>query len=218
MDSVGRSFGTRSCACHARRNEDATPELLHSLSLLMNLNWNVVFEALSRTDQILRDDPAGAFGLMDAESRQRYHAAAANLARRSTWSEWDVAREAVRLARRPHDVSGPRARERRSHVGYYLLDAGQGLIKARIGYNAPFVERVRATVRRWPTFFYLSSIAWIASGLLGAVFAESGVSESTPRRLAVVFLITLIPVVECAIAITNLLVTRLLLRRKDCLG
>ena len=180
------------------------------MSGLTKLNSNTMFEALSKTDRILRDDPVGAFGSMDAESRQRYHTAVADLARRSTWSECDVAREALRLAWGPHDVNDPRARERRSHVGYYLLDAGQSLIKAQIGYKAPFVERVRSIVRRWPTFFYLSFIIWIASGILGAVFAESGVLESTPRRLAVVFMITLIPVVECAIAITNLLATHLL--------
>ncbi len=116
----------------------------------------------------------------------------------------------MRLARGPHDVADTRARERRSHVGYYLVDAGQAAVKQAIGYEAPLAERIQTTVRNWPTAFYLSTIALATCGILAAVFAGAGGSASSVGRLAIIFLIALVPVVECAIAVTNLLVTHLL--------
>lgn len=156
--------------------EDEALELLPCLRGSMTLNWNEVFEALSKTDRILRQDPVGAYGRMDADSRQRYHRAVVELAARSTWSESDLAREALRLARAPHPLADPRARERRSHIGYYLIDAGQSVIKEAIGYDAPLAERIRGTVRRWPTFFYLSTIASAACAIFAAVLAGAAVS------------------------------------------
>ena len=190
--------------------KDDAPELLECLRGLMALDWDEVFEALSKTDHILRQDPAGAFGRMDAQSRQRYHQAVVELAARSTWSEVDVAREAVRLARVPRPFADPRARERSSHVGYYLIDAGQSVIKEAIGYDAPLAERIRGTVRRWPTFFYLSTIASAACAIFAAVLAGSVGPAPTARQFAIVLAMALIPVMECAIAVTNLLVTHFL--------
>jgi cyclic beta-1,2-glucan synthetase len=209
LEQIGKILGSGE-KYPAGVQEDAALELLPCLRGLMALNWNDIFEALSKTDHILRQDPAGTYGRMDAESRQRYHAAVVELAARSTWSESDVAREAVRLARAPRPLADARVRERSSHVGYYLIDAGQSVIKEAIGYDAPFAEQIRGTVRRWPTFFYLSTIALATCGIFAAVLAGSAGPTPTARQFAIVLLIALIPVMECAIAVTNLLVTHLL--------
>jgi len=110
----------------------------------------------------------------------------------------------------PRPLADARARERSSHIGYYLIDAGQNVIKEAIGYDAPFAERIRGAVRRWPTFFYLSTIALATCGIFAAVLARSAGPTPTARQFAIVLMIALIPVMECAIAVTNLLVTHLL--------
>jgi cyclic beta-1,2-glucan synthetase len=189
---------------------DRLQRLLRSLSQMTKLDWDVVFETLSESDHILRKDPAGIYSLMDAETRQRYHRAVAELAERSDWSEVEIAREAVKLARGPHEAADPRARERRSHVGYYLIDDGQAAIRSAARYEGTLTDLVRTTLRHWPTFFYLSAIVWITCGILAAVATGAGGSISSPGRLAVILLIAFIPVTECAIAIANLSITHLL--------
>ena len=184
--------------------------VLASLNKLTKLDWKSIFESLSETDHILRQDPAGAFSRMDTESREMYHRAVAELSEHSSWTEVEVAREAVRLAGLPHDVADPRARERRSHVGYYLIGEGQKAIRSTAGYKPTLIDRVRTTLRSWPTFFYLSTIILASCGILAAVAAGAGGSTSSPGRLAVILLIALIPVTECAITVANLLVTHLL--------
>lgn len=189
---------------------DKLEGLLGSLNKMTKLDWKVIFESLSATDHILRRDPAGAFSKMDTESRERYHRAVAELAEHSSWTEVEVAREALKLAGLPQDVADSRARERRSHIGFYLIDEGRQAIRKAAAYKPTLIDRVRTTLRRWPTFFYLSLIIAISCGIFAAVAAGAGGSTSSPGRLAVILLIVLIPVTECAITITNLIITHLL--------
>jgi len=77
-----------------------------------------------------------------------------------------------------------------------LIDAGQNVIKEAIGYDAPFAERIRGAVRRWPTFFYLSTIALATCGIFAAVLARSAGPTPTARQFAIVLMIALIPVME----------------------
>ena len=163
-------------------------ELLRCLRALTKVNWITVFEALSKTDRILRRDPAGAFARMDAESRSRYHGAVAELAARSSWSEAEVAREALRLARGPHVGADPRATERRSHIGYYLIDAGRNIIK-----GDDWVPKSRspsafaARCAGGPHSSYLSTIilatCWNIRGIAGGV-GGLGANGSAVRHLA----------------------------------
>ena len=194
----------------AKSSDEALKGLLASLDKMTKLDWKKIFEALSETDHILRQDPAGAFSNMDTESRERYHRAIAQLAEHSAWTEVEVAREAVRLASLPHDVANTRARERRTHVGYYLIDEGQKAIRSGAAYKPTIIDRVRTALRRWPSLFYLSAILLTSCGILAAVAAGAGGSTASPGRLAVILLIALIPVTECAITIANLVVTHLL--------
>ena len=141
---------------------------------LMALDWNEVFEALEQDRSHFAARPGGSVLAAWTPRAAEYHGAVVELAARSTWSEADVAREAVRLAGDPAPLADPRAGERSSHVGYYLIDAGQKVIKEAIGYDAPLAERIRGTVRRWPTFFYLSTIALATCGIFAAVLAGLG--------------------------------------------
>ena len=53
---------------------------------------------------------------------------------------------------------GGRARERRSHVGYYLVDKGRSALEKAIGYVPSMSERVRAFLLHFPDYSYLVAI------------------------------------------------------------
>ena len=189
--------------------DDSSERALRSLRLVAKLDWNSIFAALSEIEHVLCQDPAGAYAQMDIESRSQYRTAVAEFAEHSVWNEAEIAREAVKLASAPQEVADPRAMQRRSHVGYYLLDQGRKIIEKRAGYRATAMERTRAALRRWPTLSYLSAIAAITGGILAAVCAGAGVSFAAPGRAVAVLLVVFIPVTECAIAIANLVITRI---------
>ena len=95
--------------------------IMASLRTCMEMDWKSVLSQLSVTERILREDPAGAYRKMDAESCAQYRQAVAAFSALSPRSEAEIARAAVDLAQAPAPGLSERARQRRSHVGFYLV-------------------------------------------------------------------------------------------------
>ncbi len=66
------------------RSQNTGLALVECLRTVAKLDWDAIFDTLSKTDHILRQDPAGAYARMDADSRKRYHSALTDLAARSS--------------------------------------------------------------------------------------------------------------------------------------
>ena len=91
-----------------------TGALFTSLRLWGTLDLAKMLEEADRTEQILRQDPAGVYPLMDEGSRAAYRRQTEKLARRRGIPEYRAAQRAVRLAREGQT-------DRQRHVGYYLF-------------------------------------------------------------------------------------------------
>ena len=181
--------------------------LVFSLQQVSELNWKLFFEAISQTEQILRSDPQGAYERMDFETRESYRAVVTEFAKRSQSTEPEVARKAIALAQTAskEKLRNNGASDRRTHVGYYLVDKGRTELKSLIGYQPPVSTRIRETVLRSPDYFYLIGIEVITLAAIVALLALT--HTSTPGVLAVALF--LVPAVECAVATMNLLVAAL---------
>ncbi|MEP6955960.1 MAG: cyclic beta 1-2 glucan synthetase, partial [Chthoniobacterales bacterium] len=107
-----------------------------SLRLLGAIDWKEFVETLSLIEQTLRLDPADVYADMDFATRDCYRHVVESLARRSRWSEAEVAHKAIELAQENAQHHG--RDDRRGHVGYFLID--QGL---------PQLERAAAARRHW---------------------------------------------------------------------
>ncbi len=180
------------------------PALVESLRTLADLQWKGFFERYASSEQILREDPFGAYEGMDFESREAYRTVVADLAEHSDRTEQEIARSAVNLAETAKRSRGQSARtkERTTHVGYYLMGPGQARLKAKIGYRPPFLRRIREELLRWPDFFYLIGIELATLAALGLLASFSHL----PPLPLVLFLV--LPAIECAVAILNLVATR----------
>ncbi len=122
-----------------------------SLRFLIATDWRVFVESMSVVERTLRDDPASAYATMDFATRDRYRHVVEGIARRSAMSEDQVARAAIALAAGGHG--------RTAHVGYFLIDEGQGeLERAARMRRSP---RLRMRRRLWQarTAVYAGSIA-----------------------------------------------------------
>ncbi len=179
-----------------------------SLRRVLELDWKKLFEQIDETDKILRTDPLRVYAKMDFESRDAYRAAIGNMAVRSSYSEQEIAQEAIVLARQSQRASGwtGRAKERRTHVGYYLIGPGQKTLKQRIGYRPRLWERVRSTAIESPDYFYFVSLELATLALIVSALA---LLHARPPAVWVLVLF-LLAAVESAIAITNSVVTALL--------
>ena len=92
---------------HQREAADqlAIGNVITSMRLLSSIDWPLFFERVSLVEQMLREDPAGAYARMDFPTRDRYRHSVEELAR---------AARSVRAGRRPRARSSWRAAARQT--------------------------------------------------------------------------------------------------------
>jgi cyclic beta-1,2-glucan synthetase len=93
-----------------------------SLRFLSDMDWRKFVETMSAVEQVLREDPAGIYDKMDFNTRDQYRHIVEEVAKKSRFSEKEVAREAIGLARQ--NAAGKNGGKRAAHVGFYLIDKG----------------------------------------------------------------------------------------------
>ena len=132
-----------------------------SLRFLGTMNWKEFVEQLSVVEQTLRGDPGGVYSDMDFATRDRYRHVVERYAKHTKFSETEIARKVIQLAQ--ENKSKDNTNKRTAHIGYYLIDKGlsqfEKLIQARLG----LFEKMRKVGRRFPLFYYLSSIFFITA-------------------------------------------------------
>jgi cyclic beta-1,2-glucan synthetase len=175
-----------------------------SLQGLAHASLKETFLLLSNTERILREDPARVYARMDFESCDMYRSAILDLGMGSQADEFTIARTAVGLAvsAKKQAFSDPRIADRRSHVGYYLLDEGRRALELQIGYRARGLARFRRLLREFPEIFYFLSIELLIFAMM--VFILSGIPVGPPLIAAILLL--LLPTSEAAIEVVNQLV------------
>ena len=169
--------GSTGAAAELSTGETVANTIL-SLRAISDQSWNDFFEAVSRLEQILREDPAGIYPLMDFKTRDLYRKEIELLSFASGREETQLAQAAVSLAgehRKGEPAGAARAAgaaggiepsspsdDPALHVGTYLLGEGRSILENRVGYH----PGAKATFRRWAmrhaSSLYLGSIAVIA--------------------------------------------------------
>jgi cyclic beta-1,2-glucan synthetase len=185
---------------------------MRSLRDMSQATWKEILEPLISIDQILRQDPAGAYAQMDYESRDVYRTRIARIAARSDFSETEVAEAAVALAREASKQPSvdPRVSLRESHVGYYIIDKGLEQLAQRTGYRAPWPQRIQDWMRRHPDEFFFPGIEILTLAIAsGAVVLLTDPSYSL-AFIAFAMLFLLLPSSQTAVQLTNYLVTLIL--------
>jgi cyclic beta-1,2-glucan synthetase len=179
--------------------------LVKSLHRMGHTDLKDSFHVLSRTEVLLREDPVGAYSLMDFESCDLYRNAIQRFALASAADEFEIARLAVEFARQAMNQkhSNDRARERRGHVGFYLLGRGRKLMKQQIGYKPRGFQSLTETFRESPEAFYFLTLEFLVFVMM--FFVVSSVSGTVPIIAAVLLLI--LPASESAVEVVNQLVT-----------
>ena len=130
-----------------------------SLRFLSNHDWRQFVTEQSLIEQTLHGDPAGIYSNMDFETRNRYRHAVEAIAKRSQFSEYEVARRAVQLAQT--EAVNP-ARLRSAHVGYFLIDRGRPALEQFVHMRmtpSVVIEKIR---RASPLTMYLMVVSVLA--------------------------------------------------------
>ena len=128
---------------------------INSLRLLNSLDWNTFVEEMSPVHALLSEDPSGAYPEMDFDTRDMYRHVIERLARKSSFSEKEIAAKCIEFAA-AGKVTGEQPK--RGHCGYFLLDKGLEDLEAGIKYRRDGKETLIGPAKKHPFLFYLGLI------------------------------------------------------------
>ena len=175
-----------------------------SLRAVGNVDWSEFVEKTSRTEDVLRRDPAGVYAEMTFQTRDRYRHVIERIARRTAVAEHDVATAVIEAAAVGEKESGAVAR--RAHVGYHLIDDGLAALEQKLGYTPKLRERMLRLAKAAPARFYFSALALSIAAAL-SVLLQPLEDARTGIGLVVAVLLALGPATDVAVAMVNQLVT-----------
>ena len=195
-------------------NDDSTRVgvCVRSLRDVGQTTWKDVLEPLMAIDHVLWEDPADAYGRMDFESRDLYRSRVSNIAEHSDFSELEVAKAVVALAKEAggRSYQDPRTALRESHVGYYLVDKGKTLLHQKAHFHAPFSQKIQDLMRTHPDEFFLTSIHLLTLALMSAAVIFLTEANNSLALILVSMLFLFLPSSQSAVQLMNYLVTSLL--------
>ncbi len=170
---------------------------IRSLRALEMVRWCDFVESASVVERILERDPAGVYSRMDFDTRDRYRHHVEAMAKRSKLTEEKIAEQALASAAEAVD-------DRARHVGYYLVGPGAVEFRGRMGCSSSLACWAHDLVERWPSWFYVSSVALVTALIVAGFEWLAGPSPVWMAALA------LIPASQAAVEIVNAFVSRLL--------
>ena len=127
-----------------------------SIRLLDSIDWHQFFESVSPVEQTLKTDPSSIYGQMNFTSRDYYRHVVEKIARHSPFSENEVARKAIELAK--NSASREDADLRSSHVGYYLAAEGRSQLEEAAGMRSAIGKTLLKLFSGSRTLVYIGSV------------------------------------------------------------
>ncbi len=186
-------------------NQVSIGNLITSMRLLTALDWSLFFERVSLVEQILRQDPAGIYPLMDFATRDQYRHEIERIAKHGEHDETLIAGAALRhaSANLQKQTQDPRQR----HVGYFVIGDGQAKLESEFNYQPKFKVRFVRWLRRHAAEAYLGGIALVTSTLSAGIAVAAQLAGTTISAGIILGFLSLLPASELAVGLINFLVT-----------
>ncbi|MBI5076360.1 MAG: cyclic beta 1-2 glucan synthetase [Nitrospirae bacterium] len=203
---------------HSENQQQAADQVsisnsINSLRFLGAMDWVEFVEKMSLVEQVLRQDPAGVYGMMDFATRDQYRHVVEKIAKSSLLSESEVALKAIGLAAAPQD-NGQTANNRSAHVGFYLIDRGLLQLEQAAGLRRTASGYLKRISHAFPSPFYVGLIALITMFITGGIAGKAYAGGAHDWLLAVIGLLSLLGTSQLAVELVNWLATLLVTPRQ----
>ncbi|WP_329605503.1 GH36-type glycosyl hydrolase domain-containing protein [Undibacterium umbellatum] len=182
-----------------------------SLRLLSSMDWREFVENMSVVDRCLRDDPACIYARMDFATRDLYRHAVEKIAKGSSFSEADVAHNALRFSREAAIQHGQAARK--AHIGYFLIGKGVAELERSAAMQHPLPEAIKHAARNSALSIYLGSISIVSLLTTGLLLSQARHIVINPYLLACFIIACLLASSQFALSMVNWLATFIALPR-----
>ncbi len=178
---------------------------ISSLRFLAKMDWREFMETMSVVEQTLRQDINGFYSQMDFHTRDHYRHAVEKIAKRSKLSEREVAERALELAKQSA-VTDP-TDQRKSHVGYYLVNRGTRLTEKASSMRLSASESVTSKINSYKYSVYVLSSLLLTAVIAYGLTIKAQSDGVTGYWLIAVGVLTTLAGSHFALAIVNWLAT-----------
>ena len=103
-----------------------------SIKEIQRINFLEVFEKINGVEEILKKDPAEVYSKMDYKTKDYYRGKIKEISKKTKISEIYIARKMLELAEENLNKEG---KNKKSHIGYYLIDRGINELYAKLEYT-----------------------------------------------------------------------------------
>ena len=200
-------------AIHAEQLEQSAIQItigniITSMRLLSNIDWQDFFEQTSLVESILNKDPSDTYRKMSFKDKDNYRHIIENICKKTKKDELEVSHTLIHMASKAKKEGITHKRE--FHIGYYLIDSGLEQINQYYNYKKTIYNKIQNTLKGYPTFFYFSlliSLTLMTS--IPFVYYLQGQELSFLAMVLIIFLI-LIPISDVALNISSLIFAKIL--------
>ena len=173
--------------------------IITSMRAISAFDWPQFVEDASLVDKCLRIHPT--YCAMDFLTRDRYRHAIEDLAKRSPYSEVEIASKVIDKIERVGQESG--AVQQRQEPGYYLIGAGRGEFEKEVGFRPTFTQKLLRAYVAHAAFAYLGSLAVCTLILLALPLSDALEAGLGVFPIALIALFALFPASDIATGLVN---------------
>ena len=160
---------------------------------------------MSIVEQTLTEDSGDVYTKMDFATRDRYRHVVEKIAKSSSHSESEVARQAIQLA---HEGATRQGSDHRSaHVGFYLIDEGVTRLERTAQVRLSPAEALRKVGSRFALQLYIGTILLMTAVFAGFLAAKAHAGGVQGWTLGLLGLLLLLCAGHLAVALVNWLAT-----------
>lgn len=94
-----------------------------SIKAINRISFSELFSYINISEEILEEDPAGVYEIMDQDSKAYYRSKIEEISKKSKISEIYICEKIIELCKRYENYTNI-SEKKKAHVGYYLIDNG----------------------------------------------------------------------------------------------
>ena len=103
-----------------------------SIKEIQRINFLEIFERINGVEEILKQDPTQVYNKMDYKTKEYYRGKIKEISKKTKISEIYIARKILEISEENFEKEG---KNKKSHIGYYLIDKGINKLYDKLEYN-----------------------------------------------------------------------------------
>ena len=169
-----------------------------SIKNIQRINFLEIFEKINGVEDILKQDPAGVYPIMEYKTKEYYRNKIKEISNKTKISEIYIARKTLEICREKQE------KQKETHIGYYLIDKGINELYEKLEYKTR-----KQIEEKTKTKIYISLIL-VLSVILSAILATIINSKINNIVIFILsFIIFFIPTTEITIQIIQYILSKI---------